>query len=70
VLGFFVAGVTNWSGEGVEPKYMSKCSVRRLTLLMVASSPFYRRKGRGKKGNEIRVTVPGRWDVLSRVTVR
>jgi hypothetical protein len=27
-------------------------------------------QGRSKKGNKIRVIVLGRWDVLSRVTVR
>jgi hypothetical protein len=35
----------------------------------VALLSLYRRKGRGKKENKIRVTVLGRWDVLSRVTV-
>jgi hypothetical protein len=32
--------------------------------------PFIDARGRGKKGNKRRVTVLGRWDVLSSVAVR
>jgi hypothetical protein len=70
VLALFVVGVTNWSGEGVEPKSLSM-SVQFVSLCDGCPPlPFIDARGRGKKGNKRRVTVLGCWDVLSWVAVR
>jgi hypothetical protein len=65
-----VVGVTNWSGVGVEPKSLSM-SVRVVSPCDGCPPlPFIDARGEGNKGNKRKVTVLGRWDVLSCVTVR
>jgi hypothetical protein len=70
VLGLFVVGVTNWSGDGVEPKSLSM-GVRFVNPCDGCPPlPFIDARGRDKKGNKRKVIVFGRWDVLSCVAVR
>jgi hypothetical protein len=70
VLRLFVVGVTNWSGEGVEPKSLSM-GVRLVSPCDGCPPlPFIDVRGRHKKGNKRQVRVFGRWDVLSCVTIR
>jgi hypothetical protein len=69
-LGLFVVGVTNWLGESVTPKSLS------MSIQFVSPCdgcpplPFIDARGEGKKKNNRKVTVFGRWDVLSCVVVR
>jgi hypothetical protein len=57
VLGLFVVGVTNWSGEGVEPKSLSM-SVRFVSPCDGCPPlHFIDARGKGKKGNKRRATV-------------
>jgi hypothetical protein len=54
VLGLFVVGVTNWSGEGVGPKSL-RIGVRFVdspTLVMVALLSLLLMQGEGYKGKE------------------
>jgi hypothetical protein len=70
VLRLFIVGVTNWSGEGVEPKSLSM-SVRFVSPCDGCPPlPLIDAREKGKKGNKRKVIVLGRWDVLSCVTVR
>jgi hypothetical protein len=66
----FVVGVTNWSGEGVEPKSLSMSARFVRPCDGCSPLPFIDARGKGKKGNKRRVTMPVHWDVLSHVVVR
>jgi hypothetical protein len=69
VLGLFVVGVTNWSGERVQPKSLS-ASVRFVSHCDGCPPlSFIDAREKGKKGNKRRVTLLGHWDVLSRVAL-
>jgi hypothetical protein len=70
VLGLFVVGVTNWSGEGVKPKSLSM-GVRFVSPCDGCPPlPFIDARERGKSGNKRKVIVLGHWDVLLCVAVR
>jgi hypothetical protein len=63
VLGLFVVGVTNWSGEGVEPKSLSM-SIRFVSPCDgFPPLPFIDAREKGRKGNKRKVIVFDRWDV-------
>jgi hypothetical protein len=63
VLGLFVVGVTNWSGEGVEPKSISMSVLFINPCDGCPPLPFINAREKGRKGNKRKVTVFDRWDV-------
>jgi hypothetical protein len=59
VLGLFVVGVTNWSGEGVQPKSISTSVQFVNPCDSCPPLPFIDERGEGKKGNKGRVQSLG-----------
>jgi hypothetical protein len=53
-LGVLVVGVTSWSGEGIEPKFLE---VMFELSKVLPSSSFYSRKGRGTRGSRKRYSA-------------
>jgi hypothetical protein len=51
--------VTNWSGEGIEPKSLSTSVWFRSLCDGCPPLPFIDARGRGQKGNKRRVTMLG-----------